>query len=87
MAAQACAHQPVQQALSSDPAAGGDERLLGRAEDQHPRNLGRGCDRRSMGTRDIWDALQPTADELSLTEEQREIVDRRLEEHRRDPSI
>jgi putative addiction module component (TIGR02574 family) len=40
-----------------------------------------------MGTRDIWDALQPTADELSLTEEQREIVDRRLEEHRRDPSI
>jgi putative addiction module component (TIGR02574 family) len=40
-----------------------------------------------MGTRDIWDALQPTADEFSLTEEQREIVDRRLEEHRRDPSI
>jgi putative addiction module component (TIGR02574 family) len=35
---------------------------------------------------DIWDSLQPTADELPLTEEQREIVDRRLEEHRRDPS-
>ena len=35
---------------------------------------------------DIWDTLQPTADELPLTEEQREIVDRRLEEHHRDPS-
>lgn len=27
----------------------------------------------------------PTADELPLTEEQREIVDRRLEEHRLNP--
>jgi len=35
---------------------------------------------------DIWDTLQPTADELPLTEEQREMVDQRLEEHRRDPS-
>jgi putative addiction module component (TIGR02574 family) len=30
--------------------------------------------------------LQPSADELPLNEEQRKIVDRRLEEHRRDPS-
>ena len=35
---------------------------------------------------EIWDTLQPTADELPLTEEQRAIVDRRLQEHRRDPS-
>jgi putative addiction module component (TIGR02574 family) len=35
---------------------------------------------------DIWDTLQPTADELPLTEKQRAIVDRRLEEHRLDPS-
>jgi putative addiction module component (TIGR02574 family) len=34
---------------------------------------------------DIWDTLQPTAEELPLTPEQREIIDRRLEEHRRDP--
>ena len=34
---------------------------------------------------DIWDTLQPTAEELPLTQEQREIVDSRLEEHRRDP--
>lgn len=34
---------------------------------------------------DIWDTLQPTAEDLPLTEEQREIVDSRLEEHRRDP--
>lgn len=34
---------------------------------------------------DIWDTLQPTADDLPLTEEQREIIDRRLEEHQRDP--
>lgn len=35
---------------------------------------------------DIWDTLQPTAEQLPLTEEQRELLDRRLEEHRRDPS-
>ena len=35
---------------------------------------------------DIWDTLQPTAEELPLTEEQRQLVDRRLEEYRRDPS-
>jgi putative addiction module component (TIGR02574 family) len=34
---------------------------------------------------DIWETLQPTAEELPLTEEQRQLVDRRLEEHRRDP--
>ena len=34
---------------------------------------------------DIWDTLQPTAEELPLTEEQRRILDARLEEHRRDP--
>jgi len=34
---------------------------------------------------DIWDTLQPTAEELPLTEEQRRLIDRRLEEHRRDP--
>jgi putative addiction module component (TIGR02574 family) len=34
---------------------------------------------------DIWDTLQPTAEELPLTEEQRQLIDRRLEEHRRDP--
>ena len=35
---------------------------------------------------DIWDTLQPTAGELPLTAEQREVVDRRLEEHQADPS-
>jgi putative addiction module component (TIGR02574 family) len=34
---------------------------------------------------DIWETLQPTAEELPLTEEQRQLIDRRLEEHRRDP--
>jgi len=34
---------------------------------------------------DIWDTLQPTAEELPLTEEQRQLIDRRLEEHRHDP--
>jgi putative addiction module component (TIGR02574 family) len=34
---------------------------------------------------DIWDTLQPTAEELPLTEERRQLIDRRLEEHRRDP--
>lgn len=34
---------------------------------------------------DIWDTLQPTAAELPLTEEQRRVIDQRLEEHRRDP--
>ena len=34
---------------------------------------------------DIWESLQPTAEELPLTEEQRQLIDRRLEEHRRDP--
>ena len=35
---------------------------------------------------DIWDTLQPTVEQLPLTEEQKAVVDRRLEEHRRDPS-
>lgn len=35
---------------------------------------------------DIWDTLQPTVEQLPLTEEQKVLVDRRLEEHRRDPS-
>ena len=35
---------------------------------------------------DIWDTLQPTADELPLTEEQRELLDRRLAEHLADPT-
>jgi putative addiction module component (TIGR02574 family) len=34
---------------------------------------------------DIWDTLQPTADESPLTEEQRRLIDQRLEDHRRDP--
>jgi putative addiction module component (TIGR02574 family) len=34
---------------------------------------------------DIWDTLQPTAEELPLTQERRQLIDRRLEEHRRDP--
>ena len=34
---------------------------------------------------DIWDTLQPTAEELPLTVEQQEIIDRRLTEHRADP--
>jgi putative addiction module component (TIGR02574 family) len=34
---------------------------------------------------DIWDTLQPTAEQLPLTEEQRRILDQRLEEHSRDP--
>ena len=35
---------------------------------------------------DIWDTLQPMAQDLPLTEAQRGVVDRRLEEHRRDPT-
>ncbi len=34
---------------------------------------------------DIWDTLQPTAEELPLTVDQQEILDRRLAEHRADP--
>lgn len=34
---------------------------------------------------DIWDTLRPNADELLLTEEQKEVIDRRLAEHRADP--
>ena len=34
---------------------------------------------------DIWETLQPTAEELPLTEEQRQLIERRLEEHRSDP--
>ena len=34
---------------------------------------------------EIWDSLQPTAEELPLTEEQAELLQERLEEHRRDP--
>ena len=34
---------------------------------------------------DIWDTLQPTAEELPLSEEQRSIIDRRLAEHQQDP--
>ena len=35
---------------------------------------------------DIWDTLQPTAEELPLTAEQSQLIDGRLEEHRRDPA-
>ena len=35
---------------------------------------------------DIWETLLPTAEELPLTDEQRDVIDRRLEEHRRDPA-
>lgn len=35
---------------------------------------------------EIWDTLQPTASELPVTDEQRDIVTARLERHRRDPS-
>jgi putative addiction module component (TIGR02574 family) len=34
---------------------------------------------------DIWDSLRPAADHLPLTKEQEQLVDRRVEEHRRDP--
>lgn len=35
---------------------------------------------------DIWDTLEPTAESLPLTEEQKEILDRRLTEHEADPA-
>ncbi|NJD20731.1 MAG: addiction module protein [Gemmatimonadetes bacterium] len=35
---------------------------------------------------DIWDTLEPTAEDLPLTEEQEAILDRRLAEHRADPT-
>jgi putative addiction module component (TIGR02574 family) len=35
---------------------------------------------------DIWDTLQPTVEQLPLTEEQKAVVDRRLDAHRRVPS-
>jgi putative addiction module component (TIGR02574 family) len=35
---------------------------------------------------DIWDSIQPTAEQLPITEEQKELLDRRLEAHRNDPS-
>ena len=35
---------------------------------------------------DIWDSLQPSAEELPLTEAQRRIVNERLAEHDADPS-
>lgn len=34
---------------------------------------------------DIWDSLRPAADHLPLTKEQEKLLDRRVEEHRRDP--
>lgn len=34
---------------------------------------------------DLWDSLRPSVDRLPLTEEQRELVARRLAEHRADP--
>lgn len=34
---------------------------------------------------DIWDSLQPAANHLPLTKEQEQLIDRRLEQHRRDP--
>ena len=34
---------------------------------------------------DIWDTLQPTAEELPLSAEQRRILDQRISEHERDP--
>jgi len=33
----------------------------------------------------IWDTLQPSAAQLPITDEQRELVRRRLAEHREDP--
>lgn len=35
---------------------------------------------------EIWDSIQPTAEQLPLTDEQKKVVDERLGEHRRDPS-
>lgn len=35
---------------------------------------------------EIWDSIQPTAEQLPLTEEQKAVIDERLAEHRRDPS-
>ncbi len=35
---------------------------------------------------DIWETLQPTAQELPLTKAQVDVLDRRLEEHQQDPS-
>ena len=34
---------------------------------------------------DIWETLQPTAEDLPLTEEQRRVLDERLAEHQADP--
>ena len=35
---------------------------------------------------DIWETLQPTAQELPLTKAQVDVLDRRLEEHQQDPA-
>ena len=35
---------------------------------------------------DIWDSLQPSAEELPLTESQRRVINERLAEHDADPS-
>ena len=35
---------------------------------------------------DIWDSLQPSAEQLPLTEAQRRIIGERLAEHDADPS-
>jgi putative addiction module component (TIGR02574 family) len=32
----------------------------------------------------IWDTLQPTAEDLPLTQEQKDVLDHRLAEHRSD---
>jgi len=34
---------------------------------------------------EIWDTLQPSATQLPITDEQRELVRRRLAQHREDP--
>jgi len=35
---------------------------------------------------EIWDTLQPTASQLPISDEQRQLVSERLARHRRDPS-
>ena len=34
---------------------------------------------------EIWDSLQPTAEQLPLTDEQADLLERRLRDHRRNP--
>lgn len=34
----------------------------------------------------LWDSIQPTTEQLSVTEEQKRVLDQRLRDHEADPS-